>query len=352
MNSTPGTPDTPDQKRLALRVAGVLWSAAALMILFVPLLPGGDTRHWQVLLVAALIGLAWGLACLVMPPRWGRPLVFLVPSVLALGIVGAVVASTGGHEAPLGLLLFFLVAFCSYFYSPALAAPFIVGAVAVNALPLLYDPGAVRHGVVGEAVTAGAAYIVLGAVILFSKGQLMRAQREAQELSLTDSLTGLANRRALMDLLKEHVGGERASDASGLLMVDLDDFKDANTLYGHPGGDTVLRAAADALRTTARGGDLVARLGGDEFAIVARGADPHGMSRLADRALDAIRGAQAALNLPGFTLTASAGWALYPENASTIDELITSADMALRGAKILGKDRSQPPVERLPDAAR
>ena len=134
-------------------------------------------------------------------------------------------------------------------------------------------------------------------------------------------------------------------------MVDIDDFKDANTLYGHPGGDTVLRAAASALRTTARSGDLVARLGGDEFAIVARGVDARGMGKLAQRVLHTIRGANEALDLPGFSLTASVGWALYPENAGTIDELITAADMSLRGAKILGKDRWQPPVERLPEAA-
>jgi diguanylate cyclase (GGDEF)-like protein len=352
MSSTPGTPDTLDQKRLALRVAGVLWTAASVMMLLVLFLPGGVTSHWQIVAVVAGFAMAWGLACFAMPARWGHPLVYLVPSVLALPIIAVVVAATGGHQAPLAHLLFFRLAFCSYFYSPAVAAPFIAGAVVVNALPLLYDANGVQHGMLGEVVTAGAAYVILGAVILFSKGQLLRAQREAQELSLTDSLTGLANRRALMDLLERHVGGERATDASGLLMVDIDDFKDANTLYGHPGGDTVLRAAADALRATARDGDLVARLGGDEIAIVARGADSRGMSRLAERTLHAIRGANAALDLPGFKLTASVGWALYPENASTIDELITAADMSLRGAKILGKDRLQPPVERLPVASR
>jgi diguanylate cyclase (GGDEF)-like protein len=188
---------------------------------------------------------------------------------------------------------------------------------------------------------AGATYVVLGAGILAGKAILVELRDQALELSRHDSLTGLFNRRALMELLDRHVGGKRAADATGLLLVDLDEFKDANTLFGHPGGDRVLRATGEALKLSARGDDMVARLGGDEFAIVARGVDRQIMDRLAQRVIDNIRQADRGLDTPGFRLSASVGWALYPGDGTTVDELMAAADDALRVAKHSGKDRAE-----------
>ncbi len=133
------------------------------------------------------------------------------------------------------------------------------------------------------------------------------------------------------------MAGQRAGDGTGLLLVDLDDFKEANTLFGHTGGDRVLCAAADALRDAARGNDMVARLGGDEFAILANGVTESGMRRLADRLFEFVRRADAALALDGFELSASAGWAVYPSQAANSTELFERADLALAQAKIGGK---------------
>ena len=186
----------------------------------------------------------------------------------------------------------------------------------------------------------GPTYLLLGGLILSGKTLLVDLRDEAQEASLRDPLTALANRRALMDCLYERVGGARSSDATGLLLIDLDDFKAANTVYGHPGGDQVLRETARALKRAARETDLVARLGGDEFAIVACNTTADGMAVLSQRVLWAIRDADKKLDLPEFHLRASAGWALYPGDADTVDALIATADLAMRGAKGDGKDRS------------
>jgi diguanylate cyclase (GGDEF)-like protein len=207
-------------------------------------------------------------------------------------------------------------------------------------MPLLYDTGAVREHLPGELLIAGATYLVLGAGILRGKQILVELRDAAVDLSHHDSLTGLCNRRALMGLLERHVGGKRAGDATGLLLVDLDQFKDANTLFGHPGGDKVLQATAKALELSARGDDMVARLGGDEFAIVARGVDRAVMEKLAARVVGAIRNADSELALPGFRVSASVGWAIYPGDGNTVDELMVAADVALGGAKASGKDRA------------
>jgi diguanylate cyclase (GGDEF)-like protein len=147
--------------------------------------------------------------------------------------------------------------------------------------------------------------------------------------------------------MESHIGGERASDVTGLMLVDLDDFKEANTLYGHPGGDRVLCETAAALRSAARGEDMVARLGGDEFAVVAHGLDVDDMRRLAERARDSVRASGARLDaeLPGVRVTASIGWAMYPHSASTVEELIAAADVSLRGVKGSGKDNVLSPVD-------
>src|SRR6476646_3194437 len=98
MKGTLGTPDTPDQQRLAWRVAGVLWTAAAVTMAAVLLLPGTDTSHWPLIVALAAGALAWGLFCLLAPTSFGKPLVFLVPSALALAVIAAGVAATGGHD--------------------------------------------------------------------------------------------------------------------------------------------------------------------------------------------------------------------------------------------------------------
>jgi diguanylate cyclase (GGDEF)-like protein len=127
----------------------------------------------------------------------------------------------------------------------------------------------------------------------------------------------------------------------GLVLIDLDGFKEANTMYGHPGGDTALVATAAALRAAARSEDVVARLGGDEFAIVSRGVSADGLSGLAARVLASVRTAGVSLEaMPGYELRCSVGSALYPDDAHGVDELVAMADVCMRGAKATGKDRS------------
>jgi diguanylate cyclase (GGDEF)-like protein len=334
--------DITEERRLAGTLAGALYLTGAVTVIALLFLPGSETRHWEVVAAASAFGVVWGLACLfVIPWERAEPWVSHLSSFMGFPIVAVTVAATGGAQSPARFYLFFILVYVAYFYRPREAAPYLVGCVVVHGLPLLYDSGAVDAHLPGELVIAGATYLVLGAGILAGKRLLVDLREAALELSLHDSLTGLYNRRALMNLLDKHVGGQRATDATGLLLVDLDEFKDANTVYGHPGGDTVLKATAEALLASARGDDMVARLGGDEFAIVARGVDRAVMDRLAGRVIAAVREKDAALGLEDFRVRASVGWAIYPGDGKTVDELMAAADVALRGAKGSGKDRAQ-----------
>jgi diguanylate cyclase (GGDEF)-like protein len=95
-------------------------------------------------------------------------------------------------------------------------------------------------------------------------------------------LTGLANRKALFDLL------EAGQTHGALLFCDLDRFKPVNDRYGHAAGDRVLRQIAQRMRAAVREGDLVARAGGDEFVVVARDATPEQVAALAQRIRSAV----------------------------------------------------------------
>jgi len=330
---------------LAGRLAAALYLTGGVTGLLLLVMPGVEVLHPEVLVAVAGAGLLWGAVALRFVP-WERspPVVSHLSSFMGFPTTAIVMAETGGASSPARFYLLFIVFFCSWFYPAREAAVYLALCVVVHSLPLIYEADPVGGGFVAELVVILPIYMVLGGLIAASKSLLLRLRQESDLLSLTDPLTGVANRRAFVATLRRQVGGSRVSDATGLLFVDLDDFKSANTLFGHGGGDTVLCRAADALREAARGNDLVARLGGDEFAIIVRGVTDDGMRHVADRVLACMQHADQQLELPGFRLSASLGWAVYPQHAGTADELLEHADFALSGAKASGKGRWQAAV--------
>jgi diguanylate cyclase (GGDEF)-like protein len=120
-----------------------------------------------------------------------------------------------------------------------------------------------------------AGLLVTGIVVAFmwssarDEQKLIHANLKVSELAQTDALTGLANRRAFMDMLGiSFAASKREAVRFALHYIDLDHFKDVNDTLGHPIGDLLLHEAAERLKGTVRGCDLVARFGGDEFAVL------------------------------------------------------------------------------------
>jgi diguanylate cyclase (GGDEF)-like protein len=326
-----------EERALAGRLASALYltgSATGLLLLAVP---GVEVTDAPLLIAVVAAGVAWGIAGLtVVPWTTAPPIVSLLSSGMGLPITAAAMAATGGASSPARFYLLFILFYCSYFYPPREAAVYLAGCVVVHALPLLYDSGATDEGFVGELLVIAPTYLVLGGLIIAAKSLQVQMRERADALALADPLTGVANRRAFQALM-EMGAGTRSSDRSALLLVDLDNFKAANTLFGHTGGDDVLCAAANALREAARGNDQVARLGGDEFAILATGISREAAERLAQRVLDSVAQASQELDLEGFELSASVGWATYPDPVTDVADLYARADVALSQAKAAGK---------------
>ncbi|HEY5625452.1 MAG TPA: HD domain-containing phosphohydrolase [Dehalococcoidia bacterium] len=163
-----------------------------------------------------------------------------------------------------------------------------------------------------------------------------RQLTDARSQAATDPLTGLGNHRAFHKHLQERVEVARESGSSlGLIVMDLDGFKQVNDTQGHQAGDEVLRAVAKALEEVA-GKENSYRYGGDELAIIVPDADRAAATDMALR----IRGAVADVAVEGeLGVTASVGVAVFPKSASNAKEIVYRADMAMYSAKATGKNR-------------
>lgn len=165
---------------------------------------------------------------------------------------------------------------------------------------------------------------------------LRQQNEELEKLSLTDGLTGLSNRRELVQRLNEEVVRiRRTKKPLSVLMADVDNFKKYNDTFGHPEGDEVLKKVAHILRESAREMDCVARYGGEEFCIMLPETSIDGAMQTAER----IRARVEAAEFPGRRITISLGAATLPDDGDTPDEVISAADDALYQAKREGRNK-------------
>jgi diguanylate cyclase (GGDEF)-like protein len=152
----------------------------------------------------------------------------------------------------------------------------------------------------------------------------------------TDSLTGLHNHRFFQERLRSELGRtNRGHDSTALLMLDIDNFKKVNDVYGHAVGDLVLQGLGTLLKSTIRVSDVVCRIGGEEFAVIMPSCDSADATGFATR----LRERLSELDFdPAGRMTVSVGIAQGPEHAMNPTELVACAEAAMMTAKARGKD--------------
>ncbi|NTV51006.1 MAG: diguanylate cyclase [Geobacteraceae bacterium] len=169
--------------------------------------------------------------------------------------------------------------------------------------------------------------------------QLSEMDRSLDLATRIDPMTGLANRRDIMEKMERELSrSERHLRSFSVMIVDLDNFKWVNDAYGYNDGDDVLVEVARVLMGCARSEDVCARWGGEEFLFLLTETCIDGALTLARKVLEAISMTEFKANRPGIRITASAGLCEY-QAGQTIHDCISRADQALRQAKQGGKNR-------------
>jgi diguanylate cyclase (GGDEF)-like protein len=198
------------------------------------------------------------------------------------------------------------------------------------------------HRVSGIAVgLAVATLLITGTRRLLSLREIHALAVVSHQQSVTDDLTGLNNRRQLMNVLASHFSSATSSPKPdrplALLMIDLNGFKEINDSFGHPTGDDLLTQIGPRLAASTRSSDFVARLGGDEFAVLLTGADVAYATSIAERITKEL---ERPFLVDGVTLHvgASIGVGIAPQHATSSAELMRCADVAMYRAKAANCD--------------
>ena len=189
--------------------------------------------------------------------------------------------------------------------------------------------------IVGGAL--GVLWLVLLPISASVSRRLRRQAADNHHLALHDTLTQLPNRNLLADRLNHAIAASaRTGDFVGLLLIDLDRFKEVNDTLGHGKGDELLIQVADRLRGGLRPGDTVARLGGDEFAVLLTNVPDVRALELAGARLAAQLADDVVIDGVELAVSASIGAAMYPLHAEHGDDLLQHADVAMYAAKAAG----------------
>jgi diguanylate cyclase (GGDEF)-like protein len=161
---------------------------------------------------------------------------------------------------------------------------------------------------------------------------------EFAQLSVTDPLTGLLNRRYIEERLSEELNrSERSGEPLSFLMLDVDEFKTYNDRFGHPAGDEALRMVGAILRQNLRGADVAVRYGGEEFSVLLPATSIDEAEAIAQR----IRTHVERTDFPKRKVTVSIGAASMSSQVGTVTDLISAADKALFRAKESGRNNVQ-----------
>ena len=317
------------------RLAGVLFLVGSLAGIPVnQLFEPADPARMHVI---TAIGLLSGLACALLPWDRMRPRLLHVVPFVATAEVALTMWGIGDEAQAYMWFLVFVVVFVGLAFESRRAIAAHVGvALAAAWLPVALAGGDERSHVFAESLLAVPILLVAAGVVVYLRERLTAAVDALSGQALSDPLTGAGNLRMLEQRLDYELTRHRRNGRPlSVIVLDLDGFKQVNDTLGHPVGDQLLRQVAAVLRHSVRDQDTVVRQGGDEFCVVAPETDAAEAEALVERIKVALRG----LVANGEALSASAGHATFPDDATSPEVLLAHADLEQRRDKSLGRGR-------------
>jgi two-component system cell cycle response regulator len=209
--------------------------------------------------------------------------------------------------------------------------------------------GSRRRGAFGDSVRPTLEVLTSHVAVSLANARMLK---RLEELATTDGLTGLLNKRALIDVAGQKVkSAVRFSRPLSVLVCDIDHFKRVNDTHGHDVGDVVIRGLSDVLRRVKRDTDAVGRFGGEEFVVVCEETDERGACQLAERVRQELAQVSFPTELGPLQVTCSVGVASFPAAGQTWETLFKATDEALYASKRGGRDRVTAWSPRLQGAA-
>jgi diguanylate cyclase (GGDEF)-like protein len=320
--------DVSEHRVRGVRLAGALFCVGAALSALGALTLDSAPPVWVFAVMA--LGFLTGLAAMSIaweriPPVWLQ----LLPAVGTLMITACVLGIGADGSAYTWLYLIVVVTVAYTFRNRALIGAHLALVLACVALPLL-DSAIPTSDSIRNLVTSGPILILTAVLVTYFRERLEAGKAAYQELSRLDPLTGVGNYRTFYERLRyEITRHQRHQRRFAVMLLDLNGFKQVNETFGHLEGDRLLQRVGQVLAGTVRDEDSVARQGGDEFSVLAPETTWGEVVALAGR----LRTALATVEAGDRVLTTSIGWAIYPENGETIEELLAHADSELRENK-------------------
>lgn len=320
------------------RTGAVLWALQAAIGAVQQYGPAGQSMSHSAFYTYLALTATMALLCLFVGPLLkGRAFRVAEEFVVAAGWIAttALVAATGGAtSADIGLFANVMF-YCAYFMGPARAARQVLIGTALMWAPAVYDFSTLAQtNFVARALVMTAVLWSMVVLIARNRHLTLTAELTARRLALTDPLTGVANLHTFTEELNEAVAAaERQQGLLGVAFVDVNGLKAANTVYGHAGGDQLIRRTAEALLSVSGDRDQVARVGGDEFAVLVSGADFERMHEFESDFAVALTRQGAAIGGQSVELSASIGTAVFPDDGRTLDDLMEVADGRMYDSK-------------------
>ena len=322
-------------------LAELEWLVLVLVLLYFVLPLGEIENQWQLVVAAGLYAL------FIISFRYSRLLTAETRWKLAVEtwvitlFISWCAYQTGGTESPLVNLYILVIIFCALTLGKTITL-LEFGLIATLYFYLghaTYYQSGIQALQLSEIMILFAPFLLVGYITTLLSADLQRATDHLTEISNTDELTGLKNRRAFNTTLKDEIRkASRYKRPFAILMIDADNLKPVNDEFGHEAGDKLIKMIAGVIRESVRDVDLVARYGGDEYVVLMSESNRTNAGVVAERIRKAVENTSFNESGKRIYTTVSIGIASFPTDTQNGEELLAIADKRLYICKSTGKN--------------